>query len=39
MEQRKDSKSAWRSFTRTGMVGAYLLYRAVAQKEQGQKDR
>ena len=37
MEDEFDRVNAWERFTRTGSVGAYLVYRAIQKKLNGKK--
>jgi len=34
MEKSKDANQAWETFSQTGEIGAYLLYRAIKAKEE-----
>ncbi len=33
--KKRDAQRAWREFSETGAVGAYLTYRAMRTKEEG----
>ncbi len=37
--KKRDAQRAWREFSETGAVGAYLTYRAMRTKEEGFEER